>query len=214
MKKILIADDHAIVRRGLMQVLTDGMSGLEIDQAEDGHQAVDKVRKGDFDLLLLDISMPGKNGVDVLKQVKQLKPELPVLILSMYAPEQYALRLLRAGASGYLNKEAAPELLVKAVSVVAAGKKFITPEVAELMAEKLGDKQGALEDGERHTLLSDRELHVFLALAVGQSLTDIGQQLSLSVKTIASYRSRILQKMQMKTNAEMTLYASKYHLIS
>ncbi len=184
------------------------------DEVSDGFAVIDRVRKNQYDVLLLDIAMPGKSGVDVLKQIRQEGCRLPVLILSMYPPEQYAVRLIRAGASGYLTKESAPDQLAEAVEAVATGRRYISPDVAGLLADSINDKPDDQEDeNSRHHRLSDREYQVFLRLATGQGLTEIGKEFFLSAKTIASYRSRILQKMGMRSNAEMTLYASRNQLI-
>ncbi len=214
MIRILIADDHAVVRKGMIQILEESALQAQCDEAGDGHETINMIRQGNYDVLLLDIAMPGKNGVDVLKQIRQEGAKLPVLILSMYPPEQYAVRLIRAGASGYLTKESAPEQLAEAVEAVSQGRKYISSTVADLLADSLSGNQGVeVDDNSRHQQLSDREYQVFLRLAAGQGLTEIGKEFHLSVKTIASYRSRILQKMGIKTNAEMTLYASRNELI-
>lgn len=213
MLRILIADDHAIVRKGMIQILEETGTVFEIEEAANGNEAIQKARDSKFDLVLLDISMPGKSGVDVLKQLKTEYPKLPVLILSMYPEEQYAVRLIKAGASGYITKESAPELLAEAVTKVSSGQKFISPSVANLLAESITSDISDEDDSQQHSQLSDREYHVFLAIAAGKSQTDIAKDLSLSVKTIASYRSRILQKMHMTSNADMTLYASRNNLI-
>ncbi|WP_210394731.1 response regulator [Motiliproteus sediminis] len=210
MTHLLIADDHAVVRKGMIQILRDAGVDAEITEASDGHQALQAVREQRFDALLLDISMPGKSGIDVLKQLRAQDDHTPVLVLSMYAEEQYALRLIRAGAAGYLTKESAPDQLATAVRMVVQGKRYISPEVAELLADSLNQRQAdADDDSNRHTQLTDREFQVFLQLARGLGPTEIGQQMNLSVKTIASYRSRILQKMGLRTNAELTLYANR-----
>jgi len=212
-KRILIVDDHAVVRRGMIQILEDTGDKLHLGEASDGVEAMEKIRSESWDVVLLDVAMPGRSGADVLKQIKQEYPKLPVLVLSMYPEDQYAVRLVRAGASGYMTKESAPELLADAVRMVSVGKKYISPKVAELLAETLAENLNDVE-GDLHARLSDREFHVFLQIAGGKGLSDIARELSLSVKTIASYRSRILEKLRLKTNADLTLYASKHDLIN
>lgn len=210
MIKILIADDHAIVRAGLKQILAE-VEDMEVrGEAESGIEVMKQIRKEDWDVVLLDISMPGRNGVDTLKQIKEEKPKLPVLILSMYPEDQYALRLLRAGAAGYMTKESAPDQLVSAIRKVAQGKKYISPYMAEILADELGGEQNRAA----HETLSDREYQIFCLLASGKTVTDISLDLSLSVKTISTYRTRILEKMKMKNNAEITYYAIKNNLLT
>ena len=213
MLRVLIADDHAVVRKGMIQILDEANLSFVPTEACNGHEVMEFVREQEFDLLLLDIAMPGKNGVEVLKQIKQEIPKLPVLILSMYPEDQYAVRLIRAGAAGYLNKEAAPDQLAEAVKAISEGRKFISSQVADLLADSLMRGDPIKNETEPHEMLSDREFHVFINMAAGKSQTDIARDLSLSVKTIASYRSRILKKLGMKSNAEMTLYASHNKLI-
>lgn len=209
MLRILVADDHAVVREGLKQILS-GMVGVTVSgEASDGVQALDQARKGDYDLVLLDIAMPGMSGLDVLKQLKSEKPDLPILMLSMYPEEQYAIRTLKAGASGYLAKESAPEELVAAVRKVCQGGKYVTSSLAEKLATYLKS------DMERppHERLSDREYQVVLMIASGKPVSEIANELSLSVKTISTNRSRALEKMGMKNNAEITHYAIKNGLV-
>jgi len=210
MIRVLIADDHAIVRQGLRQILAD-TADMEVGgEAANGFEALQKIRDGgDWDVVLLDVSMPGKNGVDTLKQIKEEQPRLPVLVLSMYPEDQYGIRLLKAGASGYLTKESAPELLVTAIRTVAAGRKYVSPGVAELLAGELGRES----DQPPHALLSDREFEIMRLLASGVTPTEIAGKLSLSIKTVSTYRTRLLAKMQMKNNAELTYYAIKNHLV-
>lgn len=213
MLKILIADDHAVVRKGMIQVLVAAGMDIEPVEASSGHEVLELVRSRQFDMVLLDISMPGKNGVEVLKQIRRELPKLPVLILSMYPEDQYAVRLLRAGASGYLNKDAAPDKLAEAVALISEGHKFVSQKVADLLSESLASRTRQDPDVPPHESLTDREFHVFMNIAAGKSQTDIAEELSLSVKTIASYRSRILAKMGLKSNAALTLYASRNNLI-
>ncbi|RMG74768.1 MAG: DNA-binding response regulator [Nitrospirae bacterium] len=209
-KRILIADDHTIVREGIKQILTDRGNCYEVDEASDGHEALKKINSRSYDLLILDISMPGLNGLDALKQIKYSHPELPVLILSMYPERQYAIRVLRAGASGYLGKDSAPELLFKAIDKILAGGKFISESLAERLAVEL------VSGGERlpHERLSDREYQVFSMIASGMSLSEIADKLALSVKTVSTYRARILEKMGLRNNAEIIHYAIKNNLIN
>lgn len=209
MLKILVADDHSIVREGLKQILSQVPDIVVAGEASDGNQAVNKARNGDYDLVLLDIVMPGISGLDVLKQLKVEKPDLPILILSMYPEEQYAIRTLKAGASGYLTKESAPEELIGAIRKVCSGGKYVTSSLAEKLVSYLE------VDLERpvHDLLSDREFQVVIMIASGKTVTQIADELSLSVKTISTNRSRALRKMGMKTNAEITYYAIKHGLV-
>jgi DNA-binding NarL/FixJ family response regulator len=209
MIRVLIADDHAIVRQGLRQILTDTPDMEVGGEAANGFEALQKIRgAGPWDVVLLDVSMPGKNGIDTLKQIKDECPRLPVLVLSMYPEDQYAVRLLKAGAAGYLTKESAPEQLVSAIRTVAAGRKYISPTVAELLASKISrDTEQPL-----HAALSDREFEILRLIASGMTPTDIAAQLRLSVKTVSTYRVRLLEKMQLKNNAELTHYAVKHGL--
>ena len=209
MLKILVVDDHTIVREGLKQILSEVPDIIVAGEASDGNQALNQVYKGDYDLVLLDIAMPGIRGLDVLKQLKTEKPDLPILMLSMYPEEQYAVRTLKAGASGYLTKESAPEELIAAIRKVCAGGKYVTSSLAEKLALYLET------DFEKsaHELLSDREYQVVLMIASGKTVSQIAMDLSLSVKTISTNRSRALTKMGMKTNAELTYYAIKHGLV-
>jgi two-component system invasion response regulator UvrY len=209
MIKILIADDHAIVRRGLKQILAETPDMIVVDEASNGHEVLTKVMQHDYSVILLDISMPGKSGLDVLKELKNERPKLPVLILSMYPEEQYAVRVLRAGASGYLTKEGAPEELIYAIRKVVQGKKYVSASLAEKLVFDLdGDSQKPL-----HESLSDREFQVLCMIASGKTVSDISEELALSVKTISTYRTRLLEKMKMKNNAELTHYAVQNHLV-
>jgi len=209
MIKILIADDHAIVREGLKQILLESPDLVVVAEASTGQEVLDKVAKNDLDLVVLDISMPGRGGMDILKEIKSLKPKLPVLILSMYPEEQYAVRVLKSGASGYLTKESAPIELVKAIRQISQGKKYISPSLAEKLAVDLE----VSSDKPPHETLSDREYQVMCMIASGKTLKEIADGLSLSIKTISTYRSRILEKMNMRTNAELTHYAVKNRLV-
>lgn len=206
--KFILADDHAIVRRGLKQLLKEEFPKAFITEVGDAHSALDIVSVKEFDLLICDISMPGTTGLDLCKKVKRLKPELPILILSMHKEEQYAIRALKAGASGYLPKESAPEELIKAVRHILAGKKYVSASLAAIMVNHIGD-QNQLE---LHELLSDRELEVLKQIGKGNSLTEIGAKLNLSPNTISTYRSRILDKMKMKSNAELIRYIHEHKI--
>jgi two-component system invasion response regulator UvrY len=209
MTKILIADDHTVVRRGLKQILLEEFPFAFIDEVGDAEELIKKVMKDEWDVIISDLSMPGRSGLESLQQIKQYHPKLPVLILSVHPEEQYAIRVLKAGASGYLNKDLAPEELVKAVNCVLSGKKYITASIAEKLASTLD------LDGEkaRHEFLSDREFEVLKFLAAGKSVSDIAEQLSLSVTTVSTYRARIMTKMNLKTNADLTLYAIEHKLL-
>jgi DNA-binding NarL/FixJ family response regulator len=209
MIKILIADDHAIVREGLKQILADTDDIVVAGDAQNGQEAVQLVRKTEAHVLLLDISMPDRSGLEVLKQVKKEKPGIAILMLSMHREDQYALRSLKAGASGYLNKQSAPAELVNAIRLVVSGKKYITPEVAQAMANQLDTDQ----EIPPHESLSDREYQTLTLIASGKAVSDIAAELVLSVKTISMYRSRLLQKMKLKNNAELTHYAIKNQLV-
>lgn len=208
--RILIADDHAIVREGLKQILADTKDMVVAGDAENGNDAIKLARRGDSDVLLLDISMPDKSGIEVLKQVKKESPRIAVLMLSMHREDQYAIRSLKAGASGYLNKQSAPAELVDAIRQVAAGRKYISPALAQELANQVGDEN---RETPPHETLSDREYQTLIMIASGKTVSDIAAELTLSVKTISMYRSRLLQKMKMRHNAELTHYAIKNHLV-
>jgi two-component system, NarL family, invasion response regulator UvrY len=209
MKHILIADDHSVVRRGLKQILLEAFPFAEIVEVADAEELFKKIMKHKWDVVISDISMPGRSGLEILQQIKQDQPKLPVLILSVHPEEQYALRVLKAGASGYLNKDSAPEELVKAVNQLLLGKKYITATIAEKLACNLD------QDSEKqlHELLSDREFEVFKLLASGKTVSTIAEQFSLNVSTISTYRARIMEKMNFKTNADLTLYAIEKKLM-
>ncbi len=209
MLKILVADDHTVVRRGLRQILLEGFAGAAIEEVADAEDLVKKVMKADWDVVISDLSMPGRSGLDALQQIKQIKPNLPVLILSIHPEDQYALRVLKAGAAGYLSKDTAPDELVNAVQKVLLGKKYITPAVAEKLASTLDHDS----DKETHEYLSDREFSVLKMLAAGKSVSEIAETLFLSVTTVSTYRARILAKMNMKNNADITLYAVEHKLL-
>jgi len=204
--KIIIADDHAVVRRGLKQILLE-MSGVKVvEEVDNGPALIEKITNDSFDFVVLDISMPGQSGLQALKEIRGRKPNLPVLILSIHPEEQYALRALKGGASGYITKDSAPEELVKAIQKILSGHKYITQSITDKLVDNFGDKLP-------HELLSDREYEVFAMIAVGKTITDIGAELSLSVKTVSTYRSRIYDKMGMKSRTELTIYAIQNKLI-
>jgi len=209
MIKILIADDHAVVRKGLKQILAETTDIVAADEAINGQEVLEKIRKNDYDIVMLDISMPGRNGLDILKQVKNEKPEMSVLILSMHPEEQYAVRALKAGASGYLTKDSAPDELILAIRKISQGRKYITSSLAERLAFYLEvDSEKPL-----HEALSDREYEVMRMIASGKTVKEIAEELFLSIKTISTYRSRIMEKMGMKNNTELVHYALKNRLL-
>lgn len=209
MIRILVADDHTIVRRGLRQILLEGFPGAEIFEVGDAEELVKKVVDSEWDVIISDLSMPGRSGLDALQQIKQLHPQIPVLILSIHPEEQYALRVLKAGASGYLSKDLAPDELVNAVQKVMLGKKYITASVAEKLASVFD--QG--KDKPLHEYLSDREFNVLKMLAAGKSVSEIAESLFLSVTTVSTYRARIMAKMDLKNNAALTLYCIEHKLL-
>jgi two-component system invasion response regulator UvrY len=209
MIKILIADDHAVVREGLKMILSESPDLVVAAEASTGQEVLNMISKKELDLVVLDIAMPGRGGLDILKEIKSQKPKLPVLILSMYPEEQYAVRVLKAGASGYMTKESAPHELINAINQISKGKKYVSPSLAEKLALDLEIST----DRPLHESLSDREYQVMCMIASGKTLKEIAEQLSLSIKTISTYRSRILEKMNMKSNAELTHYAIKNRLV-
>jgi two-component system invasion response regulator UvrY len=209
MIRILIADDHAIVRKGLNQIITDEFPSAEITEVSDVESLVKQVIKADWDVIICDISMPGRSGVEALEQVKQIKPEIPMLMLSMHSEDQYALRVLKAGASGFLHKSSVHEELIKAIHTVRLGRKYITPSIAERLAGNLNTPLGKLS----HENLSNREFEILKMIASGKSISEIAAQLSLSATTVSTYRSRVLEKMSMKSNADLTRYALENKLI-
>jgi DNA-binding NarL/FixJ family response regulator len=207
--KILIADDHAILRRGLKEILVRQLPDVVCGEAEDAQQVVGQVQSHDWDLVMLDISMPGRSGLDVLKDIKALRPKLPVLVLSMHPEDQYGKRVLRAGASGYMNKKSAPEELINAIRKLLAGGQYVSPALAERLALDL--KHDAVKSA--HEVLSDREFEVLRMIASGKTVTQIAEELHLSVNTVSTHRARILEKMQMTSNAELMHYALSNHLV-
>lgn len=207
--RVLIADDHAIVREGLKQIIADTADIVVAGETDGGLGAIRLVREHTYEVVLLDISMPDKNGIDVLKQIRKERPALPVLMLSMHREDQYAIRALKAGAAGYLSKQGAPAELVNAIREVAAGRKYISGPLAQELANQVGDTNTGLP----HATLSDREFQTMVMIASGKTVTDIAIELSLSVKTISMYRARLLQKMKLRHNAELTHYAMRHKLV-
>ncbi len=209
MIRIVVADDHTIVREGLKQLLAAAGDLEVVGEAQDGFEVIKRVREAEFDLLLLDMSMPGKSGIELIKQVRAEKPKLRILVLSMHEEHQYAVRAIRAGASGYLTKESASRQLVEAIRKVAGGGAFISSAVAEQLAlGAMPDAQGPL-----HASLSDREFQVFRMLAEGKSVSDIAERLNLSVKTVSTHKANILQKLNMTTAGELIRYAIAHRLV-
>lgn len=207
--RILIADDHAVTRCGLKEILAEEFPHAEFAEAEDGPHTLRLISKQKWDILVLDITMPGMSGLEVLKNIKNLRPNLPVLVLSMHPEDQYGIRTLKAGASGYLNKEADPDELVAAVRRVLAGQKYVSPALADGMASRLADGY----EGLPHEKLSDREYQVMVMLASGKTVSGIAKDLSRSVKTITTHRAHILEKMKMKANADLTRYGMVNKLV-
>jgi two-component system invasion response regulator UvrY len=209
MIRVLIADDHAVVREGLKRIVADSPDMAVVGEAANGHEVLEFARNHACDLVLLDLAMPGKDGLDALKELRQARPNLPVLILSVYPEEQYAVRLLRAGAAGYLTKESAPEELIEAIRKVSRGGRYVSAALGEKLAFLLVSDTGRPP----HEALSDREYRVMLMIASGKTATEVAEAMCLSVKTISTYRSRALRKMNMRTNAEFTFYAIKQGLL-
>jgi DNA-binding NarL/FixJ family response regulator len=207
--RILIADDHAIVRRGLSEILLEEYPSAFVEEVGDADTLLNKALAGNWDIVISDLMMPGRSVLEVLQQIRQHAAQLPVLILSIFPEEQYATRVLKAGASGYINKDAAPTELVKAVQRILQGRKYITPNIAEMLASDLT----LATDKAPHELLSDREFHVMKLLAEGKTISDIAEMLSLSPTTISTYRARIMEKMKMRANAELARYALENRLI-
>lgn len=206
--RVVIADDHAIVREGLRRIL-EGQDGIEVaGEAVNGHEVMDRVRAGAFDLLLLDLSMPGKSGIDLIRQVRDESPRLRILVLTMHEEDQYAVRAIRAGAQGYLTKESAPSQLVSAIRRIAEGRPYISANVAEQLA--LDAMPGGDEEPHKH--LSDREFEIFQLLVGGRSVSEIAGQLHLSVKTVSTHKTRILQKMSVPSVADLVRYAIRHRL--
>jgi two-component system, NarL family, invasion response regulator UvrY len=206
---ILIADDHAILRRGLKEILARELEGAVCGEAENAQQVLVQIQNWEWDVVILDVTMPGRSGMDALKDIKAARPKLPVLVLSMHPEDQYGKRVLKAGASGYINKDSVPEELVKAIRKVMAGGRYVSAALAEKLAWDLG------ADAERpvHEILSDREFEVLRILASGKTVSQTAEDLHLSVNTVSTYRARILEKMNMTTTAELMHYALQNHLV-
>jgi DNA-binding NarL/FixJ family response regulator len=207
--RILLVDDHAVVRRGVRDILTESLGKVSFGEASKPSEAIEQLQASDWDVVVLDISLPGRGGLDALREIKRLRPTVPVLVLSMHAEDHYALRALRAGAAGYVNKDSAAEELAGAVRKVLAGGTHVSAKLAETLAKSLRS------DSSRpvHERLSDRELEVLRALAAGKTVKEIGVDLALSEKTVSTYRTRLLDKMQMRTNAELIQYALREGLV-
>lgn len=209
MIRVLLADDHAIVRAGLREILA-GTGDIAVEaEASNGHEVMERVRAAEYDIAVLDMSMPGRGGIELIKQVKAEKPKLRILVLTMHSEEQYAVRALRAGASGYLTKDSATEQLVAAIRRIAAGGAYVSAETAEQLAQAAGPGS----DADPHTLLSDREYQVFRMIAAGRTVGEIARQLSLSVKTVSTHKTRILEKMGLASSAELVRYALEHKLL-
>jgi DNA-binding NarL/FixJ family response regulator len=209
MIRVLIVDDHAVVRRGLKEILTRDLDGSVCDEAENAEQAIIKVRGQDWELVILDIAMPGRGGLEVLRDIRRERRELPVLIFSMHAEDQYARRVLQAGARGYMNKESPPEELIKAIQRILAGGRYVSLALAEKLAWDLSEEAGR----EVHETLSDREFEVLRMIACGKTVSLIAEELHLSAATVSTYRARILEKMKMTNTAELIRYAFRNHLV-
>jgi DNA-binding NarL/FixJ family response regulator len=208
MKKILLADDHSFIRLGLIQILKDEYPGIEVKEVTDGEALIKEVMLHDWDLVISDLDMPGRGGLEALEQIKQIKPQVPVLILSIFSEDLYALRVLKAGAAGFMNKNAAPYELIKVIERIRSGRKYISAEIAE----KLLDNPDA--DKKPHELLSNREFEILKLLALGKTVASIAESLSLAATTVSSHRSRILEKLNLSTNSELTRYALANHIIT
>ncbi len=209
MIRIVIADDHEIVRAGLKQIISDDTDMEIAGESNNGENLIELIKKYDYDVVLLDLKMSGISGIEVIKHIKAIKPDLPIIVLSMHAEDQYAVRTIKAGASGYITKETAAENLINAVRKVVSGGKYISPTLAETLADSIAGGGMDLP----HEKLTDREFQVLCMIASGKTVSDIGSELFLSVKTISTYRQRILEKMNLKNNSELTHYAIKNNLL-
>lgn len=210
MYRVAICDDHAIVRKGVREILAETPDILVVGEAGNWQDLLALLAGNEVDLVLLDISMPDRNGLDILKQLRRERPSLQVLMLSMYPEEQYAIRALRAGAAGYMTKESALDELVKAVRKVSAGGKYVSSTLSEMLITDFGPQRSGLP----HATLSDREFQVLAMIASGKSLGEMANELSISVKTVSTYRTRILEKLKLRNNAELTSYALKHNLVT
>ncbi|HAW08086.1 MAG: response regulator transcription factor [Chloroherpetonaceae bacterium] len=207
--RVIIVDDHAVVRKGISQILEATEDIIVTDEASSGDELLAKIQNYKYDVVLLDISMPGKDGLITLREIKQMKSDLPVIIFTVYPEEQYAIRVLKSGAAGYINKQSEPQEIITAIRRVVDGKKYISPSLADLLATNVSSEAKA----PLHEILSDREFQVMCYIASGKTITTIAKELGLSVNTISTYRIRILEKLKMKTNAELTHYAIKNGLV-
>jgi len=208
MKNVIIADDHGFIRMGLIQILKDEYPAIQITETNDGESLIQEINKQDFDLVITDLDMPGRSGLEALEQIKLIKPDLPVLILSIYPDELYAVRVLKAGAAGYLNKNSAPYELITAIQRIKMGRKYITPEIAEKLIDQFDT------DKKPHELLTNREFEIFKLIAIGKTTSDIANSLSLASTTISTHRNHILEKMGLTNNSELTRYAIANKIIS
>jgi len=209
MIRVLISDDHAILRSGLKEILTRELPGVVCGEAENAREVLDQVERESWDLVLLDVSMPGPSGIEVLRDLQRLRPKLPVLVLSMHPEDQYGRRVLKAGAAGYMNKDVAPNELIKAIQKVLSGGRYVSPALAEKLATGLADKS----ERPAHEALSDREFEVLRMIASGKTVSEIAETLHLSVTTVSTYRARILEKMDLTTTAELMHYGLRNHLV-
>ena len=208
MKRIILADDHSFIRMGLIQILKDEYPSVEIKEVSDGEMLIKEVTLYEWDLVISDLDMPGRSGLEALEQIKLIKPSLPVIILSIYTEDLYAVRVLKAGASAYLNKNAAPYELINAIKRISLGRKYITPEIAEkLLLQNNTDKKP-------HEILTNREFEIFKLLAIGKTVTQIAESLSLAATTVSTHRARVLEKLNLSSNAELARYAIAHHIIS
>ena len=210
MIRVMITDDHAIVRQGLKQILSETEDISVTGEAETGFQAIKIVRQQEFDVMLLDISLPDRNGIEVLKQIRKDRPSLAILMLSMHNENEFAVRAIKAGAAGYLNKQSAPAQLVTAIRQVAAGHKFITPALAEELANAI---TAGAPDQPLHAILSDREYQTLCMIAAGKGLSEISEEMCLSPKTVSVYRARLMEKLKLSNNSELIRYAIKHNLV-
>lgn len=209
MQRILVVDDHPIVRRGIREALTEALSGVHVEEAGTAEAALEALQRTTWDAVVLDLSLPGRDGMGLLADIKHRYPSVPVLVLSVHREDQYAVRALRNGASGYLSKSAAPEEIVDAVTRVASGRRYVSDAVAEQLSTVVARRGG----GEGHETLSDRELDVLRGIGVGKTVGQLAEQMHLSVKTISTYRSRLLEKLDLHTNAQLVRYALDHHLV-
>lgn len=207
--KILIADDHTVVRKGLTLILNEAYPHAKVDEVSDAVDLLKKILKETYTVIITDITMPGRSGIEIIKEIKEIAPKTPLLVLSIHAIEEYAVRAIKSGASGYLTKDSAADELVKAIEYILKGKRYITPEIAELLANSFGDNFEKLA----HENLSDREFEVMKLIASGKTISEIGDMISLSVNTISTYRTRILEKMHMHSNTDLIKYAIEHNLV-